>query len=165
MYSGDYATVTERECNCLFGQMGMTTHLSGIRSYEKLTGEGVTFIGSLLFTLVEEVLPSQFGGQVNDYQLVEEEGEEGIARVSVIVSPRVGTVDEKALVGTVLDSLATSHHGAGGDLMSEQWRQGQTLRILRQEPEENNGKIPPLRLRRARVAAAQAAGLPSEGGV
>jgi hypothetical protein len=74
-FSGDYATVTQRQCGCLLGEMGFTTHLSSIRSYEKLTGEGVTFRASQLYDLVESELPSRFGGQIDDYQLVEEESD------------------------------------------------------------------------------------------
>ena len=54
-----------------------------IRSYEKLTGEGVTFMGSELLTLLEKILPGKFGGSVSDYQLVEEEAG-GATRVSLL---------------------------------------------------------------------------------
>jgi len=37
--SGDYARLTTRSCSCPMGQLGFTTHLSQIRSYEKLTSE------------------------------------------------------------------------------------------------------------------------------
>ncbi len=62
-----------RKCGCALGELGMHTTLHSIRSYEKLTSAGVTFIGSDLYTLLETVLPSQFGGGPSDYQLMEEE--------------------------------------------------------------------------------------------
>jgi len=144
--SGDYATVEERDCGCILGEMGLRTHLSGIRSYEKLTSEGVTFIGSRLLELVEEVLPARFGGEVNDYQIVEEE-ESGLAKVSILVSPRVGAVDEDAIVATVMETLRSSHARGGGGRMAEQWRQGSTLRVVRREPYEGRtSKVLPLHM-------------------
>jgi hypothetical protein len=145
-YSGDYATMSSRACGCPLGAMGLTTHLSGIRSYEKLTGEGVTFRGSRLYMLLEEILPSRFGGQINDYQLVEEEAEAGLTKLSVYVSPRVGAIDEGAILACVMDELEASHARAGGGLMTTVWRRADTLRVLRREPiEVGGGKIPPFR--------------------
>jgi hypothetical protein len=141
--SGDYASVAERDCGCLFGELGLTTHLTGLRSYEKLTSDGVKFVmGRNLFELLEEVLPQRFGGHPTDYQLVEEE-ESGLPRVSVIVAPRVGPVDEDAVVATVIESLRAFR--AGGRLMSDQWLQGGTLRVIRREPHASGSrKVLPL---------------------
>ncbi len=72
--SDDYGVIlTERECGCPIGELGFERHLHTIRSYEKLTSEGMNFVGGDLLRLVEEVLPSRFGGGPPDYQLVEEE--------------------------------------------------------------------------------------------
>ena len=77
--SGDYAEMEERPCGCPFGEVGMRTHLSGIRSYEKLTTEGNALPRrSDLYALVDEVLPARFGGGPTDYQLVEEEVEAAV---------------------------------------------------------------------------------------
>ncbi len=142
--SGDYATLTERDCGCLLGEMGLRLHVSGIRSYEKLTSESVTFMGSELLRLLEETLPSRFGGSALDYQLVEEEGEAGLSRVSIIVGPSVGAVDEAAVIETVLDMLQKYPTG-GGAVMSEEWRQANTLRVVRREPyATRTAKIQPL---------------------
>jgi hypothetical protein len=65
--SGDYATVSQRDCGCPFGQIGMLTHLCDIRAYDKLTSDGVTFQARDLFRLMEEVLPARFGGSPTDY--------------------------------------------------------------------------------------------------
>ena len=37
------AQIEQRPCGCLLGALGLTTHLSEIRSFEKLTGAGMTF--------------------------------------------------------------------------------------------------------------------------
>jgi hypothetical protein len=145
--SGDYATVEVRDCGCELNDMGFKTHISGVHSYNKLTSEGVTFSGSRLYELVEEVLPARFGGAVGDYQLVEEE-EAGLPRVRIVVSPRVGIIDEGAVIAAVMDGLERSHAGAGGKEMTEQWRQGDTLQVVRREPEQTRTmKVLPLRVR------------------
>lgn len=145
--SGDYAAVTKRECSCLMGQLGLDTHLHHIRSYEKLTSEGNTFIGSRLYELVEEVLPARFGGGINDYQIVEEEQEDGLSRVLILVSPRVGPVDEPAVITTVLETLERSHEG--GATMVDIWRQGRNLQVVRQDPyETRTAKVLPLHVHR-----------------
>ena len=141
--SGDYGVLEDRLCGCPFGELGFSKHISLIRSYEKLTSEGVTFIGTELLRLVEEVLPTRFGGHPTDYQLVEEE-EDGLPKVNILVSPRVGGVIEESVVATVLKTLSTV---PGGDTMSELWRQTQTLQVVRREPYATaSAKILPLHL-------------------
>ena len=141
--SGDYAVLDERDCGCLWQQLGFTTHMHDVRSYEKLTSESVMFMGSMLHELLEQTLPSRFGGSPTDYQLVEEE-EGGLPRVSILVSPRVGPVDEQAVVETVLQSVGFSDWSRR---MGEMWRRAGTLRVRRQEPyATTRGKILPLHI-------------------
>jgi hypothetical protein len=142
MESGDYGQVFERPCGCPLEEAGFRTHLSGIRSYEKLTSESVTFLGSALFELLEEVLPARFGGQIADYQLVEEEVE-GLPKVSILVAPSVGPVDEAALVNTVLETLSQS--SLPGPWV-ELWRESDTLRVIRRPPYESRAKVQPLHI-------------------
>ena len=149
--SGDYGELVDRECGCLLERLGLKTHLMGVGSYEKLTSEGVSFMRHELYELVEEVLPARFGGHATDYQLVEEE-EAGLPRVSILVSPGVGGVDERALIATVLDTLGKYY--VGGPRMADDWRHGQTLRVMRREPFASGGrKILPLHV----VGAARSA--------
>jgi hypothetical protein len=129
--SGDYGDVTRRECSCELGALGLSDHLSNVRSYEKLTSEGVTFMGTSLYDLLERVLPAHFGGSPHDYQLVEEEDASGLPRVSLVVSPSVGPVAEDAVLGVVFDTLSLAQ---GGPVMVSQWRQGGTLRVVRRDP-------------------------------
>ncbi|MBL0169948.1 MAG: hypothetical protein IPP90_04325 [Gemmatimonadaceae bacterium] len=127
---GDYATITRRDCGCLLEQLGFTTHLHDVRSWEKLNSAGVTFLGTELMALVEEVLPAKFGGHAMDYQFVEEE-EAGLPVVRLLVHPRLPDVDERAVVETVLRELRAC---PGGGLMSDTWRESGTLRVQRREP-------------------------------
>lgn len=57
-------------------RLGWTLHLHGIRSVEKLTAAGMTFLDSDVIRVLEEVLPGRFGGGPTHYQLVEEEDAE-----------------------------------------------------------------------------------------
>ncbi|MGH7892024.1 MAG: hypothetical protein ACREN0_07120, partial [Thermodesulfobacteriota bacterium] len=146
--SDDYGVLEDRHCACPIGGLGFTTHLSQIRSYEKLTSGGVTFLGTELLRLIEEVLPKRFGGHPTDYQLAEEE-EGGIPKVDIVVSPRVGVVDENAVVTAMLQALRAY---PGGDVMSEQWEQGRTLRVVRREPYTTaSAKILPLHILKTNV--------------
>lgn len=141
--SDDYGILEERVCGCPIGKLGFTKHLSRIRSYEKLTSGGVTFLGTELLRLVEEVLPAHFGGHPTDYQFVEEE-EGGLPKVNILVSPRVGNISEKTVMDTVFQTLGLY---PGGNIMADQWRHGQTLRVIRGEPYSTaSAKILPLHI-------------------
>jgi hypothetical protein len=143
--TGDYARVEERDCGCRLGALGLRTHLSEIRSFEKLTGEGVTFARTNLQQILEEVLPARFGGTSLDYQLAEEEAPSGATRVVLRVSPSVGELDEAALRAALLTEL-----GRGG--LSEQyhvglWRGVGTVEIRREPPLATRaGKVLPFQL-------------------
>jgi hypothetical protein len=129
----------QRRCGCTWDALGFPWHLTTIRSYEKLTTEGMHFVGADLIALVDDVLPARFGGSATDYQLVEEE-EDGLTRVSLVVSPRLGPLDEMAVRAVALETLAAPgrvHH-----LMAGVWRDSGTLRVVRREPHvTRTGKI------------------------
>ena len=152
--SGDYGDVEDRECGCLFSEIGFKTHITGLHGYDKLTSGGVTFMGSELFTLAEEVLPARFGGNPTDYQFAEEEDENGLPRVTIVVSERVGEIDEAAVIEAVLLHLRGYFQRERGALMADEWRQGRTLRVARREPFAAGGrKVLPLHLMKAAVCS------------
>jgi hypothetical protein len=150
---GDYGVLGERACGCPFQDLGFHQHLHTVRSYEKLTSEGMHFMGTELVRLLEEILPNRFGGHPTDYQLLEEV-EDGLSRVSLVVSPRVGDIDATQVVSTVLEVLAAATPGDGAAaMMAGYWREAQTLRVVRGEPHATGAaKILPLHVipRRAR---------------
>ena len=149
--SGDYATLVRRECGCGALPSGFDRHLHTIRSYEKLTSEGMNFLGADLLTLVEQVLPERFGGRPTDYQFVESDSD-GLPRVSLLVHPAVGQLDGDQVVGAVLEFLRS--RGIGEDMMADVWAQSRTLEVVRQAPYvTHGGKILPLQM----VAATQRA--------
>lgn len=143
--SGDYGVIETRRCGCGLEELGLTEHIYNIRSADKLTGEGMTFIGTDLLRIIEEVLPGQFGGSSSDYQMVEEENEQGYTSLSVLVNPEVGEVDEFRLVQTILTELSK-----GDDtqrMMAEMWSQGKVLRVKRKRPFITKaGKLLPLHI-------------------
>jgi hypothetical protein len=140
--SGDYGTVERRGCGCRLGTLGLTTHLGKIRSFEKLSGEGMTFVQTEFLRVLEEVLPAHFGGTSADYQALEEEGENGILQLLLLVSPRVGPVDEDRVRQTFLEELGRD--GGFARLSAELWQRAGTVRVRRQWPVPTQaGKILP----------------------
>jgi hypothetical protein len=113
--AGDYATTTSRECGCAWQALGFTQHLQDIGSYEKLTTEGMHFLGSDLVDFLEGVLPAEFGGGPTDYQLIESESDAfafgfgGAAGIGAVVGAGMGVSSRVARrVGLRWPSRASS---------------------------------------------------------
>jgi hypothetical protein len=130
--SDDYGVMESRHCGCPLEACGFTEHLRNVRSFSKLTGEGVTLVGSEMVHILEEVLPARFGGSPLDYQLLEEEDERGYTRLCLLISPRIHIEDETSVIGTLLDTLRQSSVAA--DLAGALWSQAGTIRIRRTDP-------------------------------
>jgi hypothetical protein len=146
---GDYGKVYVKLDDSPFGSIGFDTHVGDIRSYEKLTGEGVTFVDTDFISIIEKKLPERFGGQSTDYQLVEEEDEKGLNRLKLIISPRLGAIDENIVVGAFLKMLKHSDHSPESWAQSgtEMWAQARTVRLVRGFPLSTaSGKILPFHL-------------------
>jgi hypothetical protein len=140
--TGDCGDLAQMPCGCEFGKLGFHLHLQHIRSYEKLTSEGILLPASEVVRLVEEVLPAAFGGGPTDYQLVED-GRDGLPVVRIVVSPRIGALDESAVVAAVLAAIRAT--GAGGRLTAGQLAQARSLTLMRREPFRSAvGKMLPL---------------------
>jgi hypothetical protein len=141
----DYGIIEERECGCEFEAFGYTTHLREIHSYSKLTGEGVTLIGSEMLQVLDQLLPARFGGSPLDYQLMEEEDNQGLTRLYLVIHPRLEIADEQVVVHFVLNALSQS--SAMANSASTVWQQARTLQIKRSEPVwTERGKLMPLHL-------------------
>ena len=129
---GDRAAVESRACGCPLGDLGWTPHLSDIRSFEKLTVCGMTFLDTDVVRVLEEVLPARFGGGVMDYQLAEDEGPAGQPELRLCVHPRVGPVDPEAVAAAFLEAVS---QGRGAErLMGILWERAQVLRVERRPP-------------------------------
>jgi len=145
--SDDYGIIETRSCGCPLENYGLTEHLRHVKSFRKLTGEGVTLVGGEMVHILEEVLPTRFGGSTLDYQLLEEEDAQGFTRLSLIVSPNIEIADEAEVVQTVLEALGRGSDAA--DQARALWNQAGSLRVTRAEPVwTSRGKLMPLRLAR-----------------
>jgi hypothetical protein len=97
--------------------------------------------------ILEEILPSRFGGSPLDYQLMEEEDDHGFTKLSLIISPKIDIKDETEVIDMLLKSLGKSSISA--DLARALWRQAGTFRVKRMEPIWTaRGKFNPLYLAR-----------------
>ena len=137
---GDRADILSRTCGCPLDALGWRPHLSNIRSVEKLTAGGMTFLDTDVVRVLEQVLPGRFGGSVTDYQLAEEEGAEGRPQLRLLVHPRVGALDADAVAATFLSALSDAQ--AAERIMGIVWRDARLLRVERRPPIETGaGKI------------------------
>jgi hypothetical protein len=98
--------------------------------------------------VLEEVLPARFGGVPTDYQLVEEEGDEGRPRLRLLVHPALGPLDPAAVAAAFLDGIG---RGAGVErLMGLVWREAGLLEVERRPPHATaSGKIQHLHVEQA----------------
>jgi hypothetical protein len=145
--SGDCGVIESRSCGCYFEELGFTDHIYNIRSFDKLTSQGMTFIGTDLLRIMEEVLPAKFGGSSIDYQIMEEEDEDGHTRLSVIVSPEVGEIDEAELIETIITELSKGKEYRRA--MAAVWSQAKILRVKRMRPVITaRGKLLPLHIQK-----------------
>jgi hypothetical protein len=131
METGDRGVLETRDCGCLSGAMGLRRHLRHVRSYEKLTTEGMHFAGDVLLDLVEEGLPGRFGGAPTDYQFVEDRRGH-LSKIQIVVSPRVGFVQDEHVVAFVLGRLSAG--SAGNRMMSAYVGQARALTVERRDP-------------------------------
>lgn len=137
---GDAAICTQRLCGCPMASYGWGTQLHTIRSFEKLTGLGMTFADAEVSPILERLLPERFGGSAIDYQLQEEEVENGRARLALVIHPQVGPLDEAKVVETFLDGLARISDTRR--LMSLAWRSAGVVRVERRPPDVTGiGKV------------------------
>jgi hypothetical protein len=127
-------------------KVGFTQHLHTVRSFEKMTGEGMNYSGSDLFELLEDTVPSEFGGGPGDYQIVEEEDDRGQTRLTLVVHPDLGELDEANLLTRLQQGLAQG--SCNYRFMSRIWQDAGAFRIRRGIPHVSpRGKILPLHIR------------------
>lgn len=136
----DSGVVETRHCGCPLEELGLTTHLRRMRSFRKLTTEGVSILGSDMERILEEVLPSRFGGSPIDYQLLEVEDADGRTRLDLLVSPSVRIDDESVVVNVILEELEKTSAAARAG--SSVWAQARAIRLRRAEPRRTpRGKL------------------------
>jgi hypothetical protein len=137
---GDQAHLERRSCGCPLENLGWSLHFRQIRSFEKLTSGGMTFLDSDIVRVLEKDLPSRLGGTPLDYQLIEEQTDKGYPQLLLVISPEVGRLDEAKVLEYFYESLG---RGSGAErVMSLQWRSGGFITVKRQKPRTTStGKI------------------------
>lgn len=137
---GDEAVIEDRDCGCALHKIGWRRHLHDVRSFEKLTTLGVTFLGSDLIPILEQVLPAAFDGAPTDFQLVEGEGPDGQPYLEIRVHPRVGPLDPSLIMETFCAAISKNSSTWAERLRL--WRDAGTLQVSRLEPKTSKaGKI------------------------
>jgi hypothetical protein len=141
---GDGATLERRQCGCPMEAHGWTRHLRDVRSFEKLTSAGMTFLDADVIRILDETLPARFGGVPGQYQLLEEERPDGRPRVRLLVHPAVGPLDPGLVREAFLAALASASEADRS--MAATWRQAGLVEVERRPPvTETIGKILHLR--------------------
>jgi hypothetical protein len=129
--TGDRASVNSRMCGCPLERYGWTTHLHTIRSFEKLTLGATAFHRTDVIAVLEEDLPSRFGGGPTDYQLVEDQtAAEPVLRL--LIDPSVGAVDANTVTDAFLTAIGRG--SAGHHVGSLLWRRLGAIRVERRTP-------------------------------
>lgn len=144
---GDQATLKKGTCGCFLGELGLDTHLQYVRSFEKLTSGGMAFLDTEIVQVIEQDLPRRFGGGPTDYQLLEDERDDGKPQLRLIIHPRVGPLDLDQVKTIFLQKIAS---GSGAEkLTSLIWRDLDMVTIERSLPKTTaTGKIQHMHIER-----------------
>ena len=141
----DAGAIEKADCDCVFSRLGMSYRLCNLSSFGKLTGFGISLVGSDLLEVLEVKLPQHLGGAAGDYQLVERETEAGAA-VELRVSPRVKLTSTGRAREQFLRAIRECF---GGALAVRDWRHGNAVDVVHAEPiRTSSGKVLPLHLLR-----------------
>lgn len=139
----DSGVIEPAHCDCLFSRFGFTQQVRDVFSFGKLTGQGMTLIGSDLLRILEEALPSRLGGAPGDYQLVEHEGA-AQTQITLRVSPRVRGISVEKVRECFLNEVRGYY---GGALAARTWSHAEGVSVVVAEPLSTmTGKVLPLHL-------------------
>jgi hypothetical protein len=137
---GDQGELGERACGCPLAELGWATHLHTVRSYEKLTAGGMTFLDTQVIRVLEHVLPERFGGTATHYQLLDDNGTDGQPRLWLLVHPDLGPLNADAVAEAFLEGIAQGSDTSR--MMSQVWRESGFLQVVREPPRASEaGKI------------------------
>ena len=100
--------------------------------------------------MLDEVLPTRFGGVPTDYQLLEEETDDGRPRLRLLVHPRLGPLNADAITECFLTAIGSA--STVEQMMSSLWRDAKVLYVDHRIPQSTGaGKILHLHLNRVRT--------------
>jgi hypothetical protein len=139
----DSGVLERANCDCEFSRLGFRWQIRDIFSFGKMTGHGLTLMGTELVRLLEQVLPVRLGGGPGDFQLIERDGAAQTA-VELRVSPRVRGSSPEKIRQCFLEEIRLLY---GGALAQRAWRHAEALEVVLAEPiVTTSGKINPLHL-------------------
>jgi hypothetical protein len=133
---GDLGELTNRSCSCAFGELGLDVHLSGVRSYEKITVEGVTVLTAELDGIIGAEV-EKAGGPPDSYQFWETQDPSGLNRLIISVSPEVPELDENKLIEGIIAALRSG--GPRKAMAAEFWGQAASFKVIREYPQSSRG--------------------------
>jgi hypothetical protein len=134
----DAGIIEPATCKCAFAAAGLNLRIRDIFSYGKLTGQGITLMGSDIVRILESAMPQRFGGGPGDYQLVEHDGARQTQLV-LRISPRVGVTAKEEVRSFFLDEVRRCY---GGSLAARQWQHSEGVEVAIEEPAvTSNGKV------------------------
>lgn len=142
---GDAAVVEPVTATDSAAQIGYDLRMHSIRSFRKVTAWGVTLALNDLYVVLEEDLPRLFKAKVGDFQLLEEQSDNGISGLRLLVNPTVQASEEQ-LQRVFLDRLSRVrlYYRAMGEMLAEVG----TFKIERRQPVTTvSGKVLPVVLR------------------
>ncbi len=139
----DSGVLERANCDCEFSRAGLHWRIRDIVSFGKMTGHGMTLMGTDLVRLLEQVLPARLGGRPGDFQLIEHERSVQTG-VQLRVSPRVRGSSPEKIRQCFLDEIRLVY---GGSLAGRVWRHAEAVEVVIAEPfVTTSGKINPLHL-------------------
>jgi hypothetical protein len=107
----------------------------------------MTFFDTEVIRVLDEVLPARFGGVPTDYQLLEEEADDGRPQLRLLVHPRLGALNADAITECFLTAIGSA--STVEQMMSSLWRDAKVLYVDRRIPQGTDaGKILHLHLSR-----------------
>jgi hypothetical protein len=139
----DSGVIERTNCDCEFSRLGFHWSIRDIFSFGKMTGHGMTLMGTELIRVLEQVLPARLGGRPGDYQLIEHEGA-AQTTVELRVSPRVRGSSAEKIRACFLEEIRLVY---GGSLAGRVWQHAEALEVVLAEPVMTlSGKVNPLHL-------------------
>lgn len=139
----DSGVIEKATCDCALTAAGFTVQIRDLASFGKLTGYGMTLVGTRMVDLLERALPARLGGAPGDYQLVESEGANQ-TQLTLRVSPRVGIESPEEVRQCFFDEVSKLH---GGALFRRTWLHAGAVRVVIAEPlVTQSGKVLSLHL-------------------
>jgi len=127
---GDFGRLSTHPCPCLLGQLGFVQHLSGVASYDKLTGEGISILGTDFEALIGTLI-AEAGGCPDDFQFWEEQRADGVINLVLALTPNVYDALGDRIRSEILNRLPMLK---GGALASTLWQQARTMKVVKSTP-------------------------------